>query len=65
MFQNGQVLIQPLQETIHSLAPGARLNRLTAPPVIGGVLLAMEMAGNKLDNLGREILTTTISRVQI
>lgn len=34
-----------MRETIHAVAPGARLVRLTAPPVAGGVLLGMEQAG--------------------
>jgi hypothetical protein len=42
MFQNGPVLIKPMLETIHSLAPGAQLKRLTVPPVAGGLILAMD-----------------------
>ncbi len=45
MFDGGPMLIEPMRETIHALAPGARLVRLTVPPVIGAVLLAMEQAG--------------------
>lgn len=42
MFEGGSMLIEPMRETIHSLAPGARLVRLNAPPVLGAVLLGME-----------------------
>jgi N-acetylglucosamine kinase-like BadF-type ATPase len=45
-FYNGSpVLSEVMRDTIHSVAPGARLVRLTAPPVVGGVLLGMEQAG--------------------
>jgi len=42
LFNGGPLLIEPLQATIHTLAPGARLVRLKAPPVVGAVLLGME-----------------------
>ena len=45
MFKGSAALAEALAETVHSVAPGARLVRLTAPPVIGGVLLAMAQAG--------------------
>ena len=45
MFDGGPELIEPMRQTIHALAPGARLVRLTVPPVIGAVLLGMEKAG--------------------
>lgn len=45
-FYNGSLLIQEtMAETIHRVAPEARLVRLEAPPVVGAVLLAMEKAG--------------------
>lgn len=45
-FYNGSPrLAETMRETIHKVAPGARLVRLTAPPVVGGVLLGMEQAG--------------------
>jgi N-acetylglucosamine kinase-like BadF-type ATPase len=44
-FDGGPRLIEPMRQTIHALAPGARLVRLTVPPVIGAVLLGMEQAG--------------------
>ncbi len=45
MFDGGPMLIEPMRETVHSLAPGARLVRLCAPPVTGAVVLGMEAAG--------------------
>lgn len=45
-FYNGSpALIDIIGETIHEVAPHARLVRLSAPPVVGGVLLGMEQAG--------------------
>jgi hypothetical protein len=34
-----------MRDTIHSIAPGAKLVRLNVPPVVGAVLLGMEQAG--------------------
>jgi N-acetylglucosamine kinase-like BadF-type ATPase len=45
LYNGGSLLLDPLRAAIHAVAPGARLMRLTAPPVVGGVLLAMEQAG--------------------
>lgn len=45
-FYNGSPLIaETMAETIHTVAPHARLLRLTVPPVVGGVLLGMEQTG--------------------
>ena len=45
LFKGGQEMIDAMAETIHQLAPKARLVRLDAPPVIGAVLLGMQQAG--------------------
>jgi N-acetylglucosamine kinase-like BadF-type ATPase len=45
MFEGGPLLTDPMRQTIHTEAPGAQLVRLAAPPVVGGVLLGMEVAG--------------------
>jgi N-acetylglucosamine kinase-like BadF-type ATPase len=45
MFEGGKLLTDPLRETIQRVAPGATLKRLTVPPVIGSVLIAMLDAG--------------------
>jgi N-acetylglucosamine kinase-like BadF-type ATPase len=44
MFEGGELLTEPMRQTIHSLAPGARFVRLSVPPVAGAVLLGMEAA---------------------
>lgn len=43
-YKGSPVIAQVLQETIHEFAPHARLIRLDAPPVVGGVMLGMEQA---------------------
>jgi len=42
LFSGGDLYIDPLRETIQKFAPRARLVRLDASPVVGGVLLGME-----------------------
>jgi len=44
-YRGGSLLLEPLRDTIQAVAPGARLVKLQAPPVVGGVLLGMEAAG--------------------
>jgi N-acetylglucosamine kinase-like BadF-type ATPase len=45
LFDGHPLLQEVLRDTIHTVAPGARLVRLTVPPVVGGILLSMEAAG--------------------
>lgn len=45
MFEGGPMLTEPMRETILCVAPGARFVRLDAPPVVGAVLMGMEMGG--------------------
>lgn len=45
LYEGGALLTEPMRQTIRALAPGARFVRLSAPPVVGGVLLGMEQAG--------------------
>jgi N-acetylglucosamine kinase-like BadF-type ATPase len=44
MFDGGPLLLDPLQASVHAIAPGARFVRLAAPPVVGAVLLGMQAA---------------------
>jgi N-acetylglucosamine kinase-like BadF-type ATPase len=48
MFSGGPRLVEPMRETILRIAPGARLVRLSSPPVTGAVLLGMEAAGAQI-----------------
>lgn len=45
VYEMGEMLIEPMREIILHEAPNARLVRLSAPPVVGGVLLAMQQVG--------------------
>ncbi len=45
LYEMGEMLIGPMRQVINLEAPRARLVRLSAPPVVGGVLLAMEQVG--------------------
>ncbi len=45
LYDGHPMLAESLGDTVHMAAPGARLVRLTAPPVVGGVLLGMQTSG--------------------
>ncbi len=45
IYEMGEMIITPMREVIISEAPKAQLVRLSSPPVVGGVLLAMEQVG--------------------
>lgn len=45
LYDGGPMLVGAMAEAIHQTAPRANLVRLTAPPVVGGVVLGMEQAG--------------------
>ena len=64
MFEGGQLLIEPMRETIHLLAPNARLVRLRVPPVIGAVILGMEAANMKVTSSIRQTMADTVSAVR-
>jgi N-acetylglucosamine kinase-like BadF-type ATPase len=61
MFEGGPMLIEPMQKTIHKLAPKARFVRLTVPPVIGAVLLGIEASGMKVTSEIRKRMNESIS----
>jgi N-acetylglucosamine kinase-like BadF-type ATPase len=64
MFKGGAMLIDPMRETIHKLAPKARLVRLEVPPVIGSVLIGMEAGGIKPTPAIRKTLKETVLMVR-
>lgn len=45
LYDGHPLIIESMRDTILRVAPRARLVRLDAPPVVGGVLLGMEVAG--------------------
>ena len=61
MFEGGTKLIDPMRETIHKLAPKARLVRLRVPPVVGAVLLGMEADAFQVTPEIRKIVSESIS----
>lgn len=56
MFEGGALLIDPMRDTIQAHAPGAQLRRLSAPPVVGAVLLGMEAACYKPSDAARDAI---------
>jgi N-acetylglucosamine kinase-like BadF-type ATPase len=64
MFEGGPMLIDPMRKTIQSLAPKARIVRLTVPPVIGAVILGMEAANLRPTPSIRKTLADTISSIR-
>jgi N-acetylglucosamine kinase-like BadF-type ATPase len=45
LYQGSPLLVEAMRQTVHTVAPGARFVPLSAPPVVGAVLLGMEQAG--------------------
>ncbi len=58
-FNGGALYLNPLKETIWKTAPRARFIRLEAPPVVGGVLLAMELVGLKDPGVRQRLINRT------
>ena len=61
MFEGGSMLIEPMRETIHKLAPRARLVRLNVPPVAGAVMLGMEADAFRVTPEIRRTIKNSIS----
>lgn len=60
-FYRGSPLVsEELQKTVHQVAPGARFVRLKAPPVIGGVILGMQIAGLDTTPLRSHLVESTL-----
>jgi N-acetylglucosamine kinase-like BadF-type ATPase len=64
MFEGGSMLIEPMRETIHKLAPKAHLVRLTNPPVLGAVMLGMEAAGLTITSSIRSTMAKTVASIR-
>ncbi len=61
MFGGGALLIEPMRATIHKATPKARLVKLTAPPVIGAVMLGMEAVESRVTPEIRKTLKESIA----
>ncbi len=59
LFKGGALLIEPMRDAVRRVAPGARLVRLTVPPVVGGVLLGMEQCALQTSGLRQNLIETT------
>ncbi len=64
IFDGHPLLAETLGQTVHDTAPAARLVRLTVPPVVGGVLLAMEQAGLNGYAMRDKLVRTTKEMLQ-
>ncbi len=64
LFEGGVRLIEPMRETVWRLAPKARFVRLAVPPVIGAVLLGMEVSGLSITSAVRQNLKQSVAAVR-
>jgi len=64
LFDGSPLLGETMLSTIRVVAPGARVVRLSVPPVIGGVLLGMEQAGFDAAALRPRLVETTAALLQ-
>ena len=58
-FNGSSLLVKTMREVINPVAPGARLVRLEAPPVVGGVMLGLEQAGVSPFPLRKKLIEST------
>jgi N-acetylglucosamine kinase-like BadF-type ATPase len=59
LFDGHPLMTESMHSTIHPVAPGARLIRLTVPPVVGGVILGMQSAGLDTRLIRSNLIETT------
>ena len=59
LYKGSLTLEEEMRKAIHVVAPDARLVRLKAPPVVGGVLLGMDKAGLNAAVLRQTLIQTT------
>jgi N-acetylglucosamine kinase-like BadF-type ATPase len=62
LYDGHPLMQEALGKTVHQVAPGARMVRLSSPPVIGGVILAMQLAGLNTRSLRENLLDTMVQR---
>lgn len=60
LYDGNPLMVEAMRETIQTLAPEARLVRLAAPPVVGGVLLGMEQCGLDAITIRNRLIQSTI-----
>jgi N-acetylglucosamine kinase-like BadF-type ATPase len=59
LYDGDPLLAEAMRQAVRAVAPGARFARLTAPPVMGGVLLGMEQAGLNGSAVRARLIETT------
>jgi len=59
LYDGHPLMTESMRATIHSIAPGARLVRLTVPPVVGSVVLGMQAAGQDALPVRSKLIETT------
>jgi N-acetylglucosamine kinase-like BadF-type ATPase len=59
LYEMGEMLIGPMRQVVNLEAPMARLVRLSAPPVVGGVLLAIEQIGGNPSSIREYLINST------
>jgi N-acetylglucosamine kinase-like BadF-type ATPase len=59
LYDGHPLMTETMSLTIHRIAPGARLVRLTVPPVVGGVVLGMLAAGLDAHLARQKLMETT------
>jgi N-acetylglucosamine kinase-like BadF-type ATPase len=64
LYDGGAMLTNAMQQTAQAVAPAAHFVRLTAPPVMGGVLLGMEQVGLNGRTIRERLIETTKSLPQ-
>ena len=60
MFKGGEMLVDPMRETIHKVASNARFVQLDVPPVIGAAILGMESGGMNVTKVIRDRMKESI-----
>ncbi len=65
MYDGSPLMTDVMRETIAAFAPGARLVRLTAPPVMGAVLLGMECNGFTPSAAVRQTLAASAAEARV
>ncbi len=64
LFEGHPLMKETMGETIHKLAPDARLVRLNVPPVIGGVVLAMQIDGLNTQPIRENLIASMAERTR-
>jgi N-acetylglucosamine kinase-like BadF-type ATPase len=65
VYRAGEIVIAPLREKVLATAPQAHFIRLEAPPVVGGVLMGMELSLGRSAYLHRQKLLATAHALSV